>query len=112
MICEKCGRDKFPEWQTGKTYEGIDEHHNPPQFLMKNWKGDLLKLCRKCHTGKDGLHYQILILMNKKANTMIFLKSEDWLLKKMCPKDINELAIEVYEFTNEWLKRDGNGDDK
>ena len=76
MKCEKCGRDIESEWKSGVTYEGIDYHHNPPQFLMDNWKGDLLKLCRDCHTGKNGLHKQILILMNKKANTLKFNGSE------------------------------------
>ena len=112
MICDKCKKNIDSKWESGITYEGIDFHHNPPQFLMKDWKGDLLTLCRNCHTGSNGIHNKILILMNKKANTLKFNGSEHWLLQKMCQKDIDELANEVFEFTNNWLNKevecDGN----
>jgi len=107
MKCEKCKKD-FSEhiWENGKTYKGIDEHHNPPQFLMENWKGKTYNLCRKCHRN---LHDLIIDMMNKKANTLKFIKSEYWVMQKLTPKQKKELCEEVYNFTELWIREDEHG---
>jgi len=104
QICAKCWN--FNEkWVSGETYEGLDCHHNPPQFfadfLKKTWSGIYYNLCRKCHRK---LHDEIIIILNKKARTMKFVKSEYWTLMKMNPKQIEEVEQEVYDFTKEWIK--------
>ena len=101
--CDKCGKSIFRDWVSGETYEGLDEHHNPPQFTLKEWKGEFVYLCRKCHRE---LHDEILILMNKKAGTLKFIKSEFWVMKRMNEQQKEELSQEVYDFTKEWLNGD------
>ena len=94
-------------WESGKTYEGMDNHHNPPKFLMKrNWEGKRYLLCRKHHVE---LHKEIKIILNKIAGTMKFCNSEDWLCKKMTQKQIEQARKEVYDFTERWIK---NGNTK
>ena len=105
--CEKCLKMfEDNEFVRGETYKAIDEHHNPPKFLMDKdkWKGELPFLCRECHRE---IHNIIIRMMNKKAGTLKFLNSEHWLLKKMSLNQRDELAVEVFNFTKEWLK-DGN----
>jgi len=102
--CDYCKED-FEEaiWEKGKIYEGIDEHHNPPQFLMKeNWKGKMYNLCRKHHRI---LHNEILKILNRVAGTLKFINSEDWVCKKMTPKKIEEARKEVYDFTEKWISQ-------
>jgi hypothetical protein len=106
MICDKCKED-FTEttYKTGETYKGIDEHHNPPKFLFKKkseWKGKTYFLCRDDHVE---LHRQIKIILNKIAGTLKFCNSEDWLCKKMCDNQILIARGEVYNFTEEWIKK-------
>lgn len=116
MKCAYCGEDG-EEWESGKTYKGLDEHHNPPKFLfvgeMKNaygdiipfgkkeWSGKTYFLCRKHHTE---LHKEIKKILNKIAGSLKFVNSEDWILKKMTINQINQARQEVYNFTEEWIK--------
>jgi hypothetical protein len=109
MKCDYCNED-FSEskWEKGVTYEGIDSHHNPPEFLSdflkEQWSGEFYNLCRKHHRE---LHDQIILLLNKKANTLKFIKSEYWVLQKMNLKQIEEVKEEIIEFTRRWIN-DGN----
>lgn len=107
-ICSYDGEQIGDKWESGKTYNGLDEHHNPPKFLCQGevpngnyWKGETYFLCRKHHVE---LHRQIKIILNKIVGTMKFVNSEDWLCKKMNWKQIDEAKEEVYNFTKEWIK--------
>jgi len=108
MICQKCNGD-FSEaiYQKCKTYEGIDEHHNPPEFLSnflkESWSGEFYKLCRKCHRK---LHDEIIVILNKKVNSFKLINSEYWILQKMNLKQIKEVKDEIYSFTLEWMKNE------
>lgn len=100
--CDYDGEEIITKWESGKTYEGLDEHHNPPKFLcVGEWSGKTYFLCRKHHTE---LHKEIKKILNKIAGTMKFVNSEDWLLKKMSLNQINMARQEVYNFTEEWIK--------
>lgn len=104
-ICDKCNRLFMSEWKSGVTYEGIDKHHNPPEFISdffkEEWSGEFYRLCRKCH--RD-LHDEILIILNKHSTSFKFIKSEHWVMKKMTPKTIRESQKEIYDFTKKWIK--------
>lgn len=109
LKCSKCNKDVDNTiFQSGEIFKGIDEHHNPPKFLTgeDNWNKfdgrDLLNLCRDCHRE---LHNIILIMMNKKANTLKFNGSEYWLCRKMSIQQKEELAKEVFEYTNQWISQ-------
>ena len=69
-ICDKCNKLIMHKWESGKTYEGIDAHHNPPEFISnffkEEWSGEFYRLCRKCH--RD-LHNKILIILNKHSTS-------------------------------------------
>jgi hypothetical protein len=106
MKCAYDGEEIEDIWESGKTYEGVDEHHNPPQFLMENWEGETYYLCRKHHVE---LHKQIKIILNRIAGTMKFCNSEDWLLKKMNINQIRQARQEVYDYTKRWIN---NGNTK
>ena len=88
MICDKCKEDILSNWEIYKTYNGIDEHHNPPQFMMVEWKGEKYNLCRDCH--KELHHLFIVPIMNKIAGTLKTNGSEHWLWMKMCPMKRDE----------------------
>lgn len=109
-ICNYDGEEIESEWNIGETYEGLDEHHNPPEFLFKDskekWRGKTYFLCRKHHVE---LHREIKIILNRISGTMKFVNSEDWLCKKMSLKQIEQAREEVYNFTEEWIK---NGNSK
>ena len=104
-VCEKCNKIFNEKWESKKTYEGIDQHHNPPEFLSEflndNWSGEFYNLCRKCHRK---LHDEIIIILNKKANAIKFINSEYWILQKMNEKQIQEVKNEIYDFTKKWIK--------
>ena len=106
-ICDYDGDEIIANWEIGKTYWGLDEHHNPPKFLcVGDWNGKTYFLCRKHHVE---LHKEIKIILNKIAGTMKFCNSEDWLCKKMTLNQIEQAKKEVYDFTEEWIK---NGNTK
>lgn len=109
MKCQKCGREFEDCWESKKTYEGIDYHHNPPisfsKFLNEKWKGKIIPLCRKCH--KD-LHSEIIKILNKKAETLKFIKSEYWVFQRMNLLKIKETQKEIYDFTIKWLNQKEN----
>ena len=109
MKCNKCGKDKFEDWKNGITYEGLDEHHNPPEFiseyLKEKWSGEYYSLCRKCHRE---LHDEIIKIMNKKAETLKFIKSEYWVMQRMSLNQLRECKKEIYDFTNKWLEKKEN----
>ena len=110
MKCDKCKKDCSKLiYEKGKTYEGIDKHHNPPEFLSdflkEKWSGEFYSLCRDCHRK---LHDIIIIMLNKKANNFKFIKSEYWILQKMNLKLIRESKEEIYAFTKIWIKKNEN----
>ena len=107
LKCAYCGR-KGEEWERYKTYEGLDEHHNPPKFLCRGevpngnyWRGEIYLLCRKHHRE---LHNEILKILNKIAGTFKFINSEHWVLQRMNEEQIEQARQEVYDFTKEWIK--------
>lgn len=101
MICQKCCKD-FPEdsWKKGVTYKAIDEHHSPPSFMMENWEGDLINLCRDCHRE---IHDIILEIMFKHSNLFKPKKSEYWTWIAIMPGDREDIINEVIKKTKEWL---------
>ena len=106
MICDYCRKD-FSDiiWENGKTYKGIDRHHNPPEFisnfLNEKWNGEFYNLCRKHHRE---LHDEIIKILNKHSNSFKFINSEYYILQKMTPRQIQEAKEEIIIFTREWLK--------
>lgn len=110
MICEKCKKDfSDVKWKSGETYEGLDRHHNPPEFiseyLNESWSGEFYDLCRKDHRE---LHDELLKILNEIAGTLKFLNSEYWVCKKMSPQQKEESKKKMYEFTKEWIiKKEG-----
>lgn len=111
MKCDKCKKDFSEEiWESGKTYKGIDEHHNPPQFMFEDeevWKGVLYNLCREHHRF---LHDKIIKILNQEAGTLKFLKSEYYVWLKM--NKIQKLSAreKIFEFTENFIKEEKNGD--
>jgi len=103
MKCAKCSKKNIA-WESGKTYKGLDKHHNPPEFLSnklgEEWSGEFYMLCRDCHVE---LHREIKQILFKNSNSMKFIDSEDWLMKKMCINQIKEAQKEIYDFTKEWI---------
>ena len=101
MICDKCKKEfNGMEWKSGETYEGIDLHHNPPQFMMNKWEGKTYNLCRKCHRK---LHDEIIKILNKFANTLKFIKSEYWVWNKIIPNKRQEIKDEIIKFSEVWI---------
>jgi len=106
-ICEKCNAD-FSEVNAEKykTYEGIDEHHNPPEFMFEKgekWNGRFIKLCRKCHTE---LHKEIREIMFKHSNLFKPKNSDHWIWIAVLPINRIKCREEVKEFTERWLEND------
>jgi len=101
MKCQKCKRD-FSNviWEKGKTYEGLDEHHNPPKFMIEKWNGKTYYLCRKHHRE---LHDEIIKILNKFTKSSVFVKSERWTWIKIIPKDRLKVTKEVCNFTERWI---------
>jgi len=103
MKCDKCLNEFNEEWKLGKTYEGIDEHHNPPQFLMEKgeeWKGELFSLCRKHHTE---LHKEITEIIRKHSMRKTG-KSDYWLW--LYVSDRKKCREEIIKFTEGWIEGD------
>lgn len=101
IICQKCNKEQEREWYSGETYEGIDSHHSPPTFMMKeNWKGDLISLCRDCH---KEIHIQIRKIMFKNSNLFKMNNSDYFLWLQITPQDRRKTIEEVIKFTREWL---------
>lgn len=100
MKCDKCKKEFDEEWKVGETYKSIDEHHNPPKFMMKKWKGKLLNLCRKHHRE---LHDKIIIILNDYSNLLKFNKSEYWVWIRMIKEEKRKARQEVIKFTRGWL---------
>lgn len=104
MKCSKCKKDKFPEWQSGITYEGLDRHHNPPEeilrFLKEEWKGEMFLLCRNCH---KKLHKEITLILKKYSNKPKY-NSDYWLMMNSTIEKIKEAQKEIYYFTKKWIK--------
>lgn len=106
MKCNKCKKEFFNgEWKSGETYKGIDEHHNPPKFMMEIWKGKFYNLCRDCHRE---LHDEIIKILNDEANTLKFVNSEHWVWLKIIPKNRLKATKRVFKFTEEWVNGDTN----
>jgi hypothetical protein len=110
--CERChALCDSNAWEKGLTYNGIDKHHNPPEFisnfLKEKWSGEIYSLCRNCHVK---LHKEIKKILYKNSNSLKFINSEDWLLKKMNVNQIKKAKEEIYFFTKEWIKK-GKEDD-
>ena len=101
--CEKCGgafNNPQYKWEKGKTYLGLDNHHNPPKFMMNQWVGKEYFLCRKHHRE---LHDKILKIMIKHSTLMKPNKSEYWIWL-YTPKENKEKCMkEVFEFTEEYV---------
>jgi len=70
MKCEKCERDITEQWENNITYKGEEEHHNPPQFMLDNWRGTLHNLCVDCH---DDLHKEIIKIFKKETKVICSL---------------------------------------
>jgi len=105
QVCHKCYQVCNEKWISGKTYLGIDRHHNPPEFISnffkENWSGEFYKLCRKCHVS---LHKEIKNILFKNSNSASFINSENWLMKKMTIEQIKKAKQEIYIFTKRWIK--------
>jgi len=109
-FCEKCGRAN-EKWETGKTFNGLDEHHNPPKHLFEwigeVWKGETYTLCRNCHTGNEGLHPKIIIpLMLKWSGLLRRCNSEFWIAKQMSPDIIRKCRNEIFIESKKWVEDD------
>jgi len=105
MRCRKCKEDfSEKDWESGKTYLGIDEHHNPPEFMLEEWNGEMISLCRKCH--KD-LHIEIRRIIFEHSTTFKPNKSDYWSWIKVIPNKRQECITEIIKFTRGWL----NGED-
>lgn len=104
-VCHRCSSIHNEKWKRYKTYKGIDQHHNPPEFisvfLEEEWSGEFYNLCRDCHTK---LHKEIKKILNKHSNSLKFINSEYWTLKKMTSAQIKEAKEEIYNFTKKWVE--------
>jgi hypothetical protein len=104
-ICVRCNRIFTDKWIVNKTYKGIDRHHNPPEFisnfLKESWSGEFYYLCRDCHVE---LHREIRRILHKNSNSLKFINSDDWLLKKMTINQIKKAKDEIYLFTKKWVE--------
>ena len=116
--CQKCDKLNVG-WVSGETYLGLDEHHNPPEFMFKYesdsysgthfiksdpWKGEIYTLCRDCHTGLKGLHRTVIIpFLFKKSGLLKKNGSEYWLWKHILPKEKIAVREEIFVLTKQWL---------
>jgi len=101
MKCEKCGKDFEYKAEKGITYKGIDYHHNPPEFMLEKWAGEIIPLCRKDHVK---LHKKIKEIMFKHSTCLKMINSEHWLWLKTLPMNREGCIKEVIEFTKGWIK--------
>jgi len=106
MICMKCGEDlSHIRAEKYKTYEGIDEHHSPPEFMLEEWEGRIIPLCRKHH---KELHIEIIRIMFEHSTLFKPNKSEHWTWIKVIPTNRPKCIKEVIKFTDDWIKNDSN----
>ena len=120
MNCERCNKDcSGISAEKNKTYHGIDEHHNPPEF-MDCYDGDVFEgkeyhrkyvmynLCRKCH---KELHQDIIIpFLNKFIPTLKFNGSEFWLWLKVVKSRREECRKLVFDLTTKWIEKEDDND--
>ena len=119
MKCQKCNEENI-EWKSGVTYVGLDEHHNPPQFMFKRegevingdygnkWVGEIYTLCRGCHTGINGIHRKIIIPhLMKASGALRFNGNEQWLWKGVIPINRKKVREEIFTLSKKWVE-DGN----
>jgi hypothetical protein len=112
--CKKCGSLNKPA-EKGITFEGLDEHHNPPRYMFDNrntWNGELYWLCRKHHTGILGIHKTIIlpILLNN-MTSIRFNGSEEYIWRNLIiPSKKEIIKKEVFESSKKWVN--DNGDTK
>jgi len=102
--CDKC--HEFWDsncWEYKRTYKGIDQHHNPPKFMVEKWEGKIYNLCRKHHRE---LHDEIIKILQKYSNQLKKVKSEYWTWIYILPKDRKECVKEITEFTKKWVEDD------
>jgi len=91
MICMKCGEDlSHIRAEKYKTYEGIDEHHSPPEFMLEEWEGRIIRIM---------FEHSTLFKPNK---------SEHWTWIKVIPTNRPKCIKEVIKFTDDWIKNDSN----
>jgi len=110
ILCDKCKKSFETSnknyWQSGEKFEGIDEHHNPPEeisrFLKEKWSGELFNLCRSCH---KKLHIKITSILKKYSRNPHY-NSDYWLMQYSTPKEIKEAEKEIYNFTKKWIKEE------
>ena len=123
MKCAKCGKENT-EWKSGVTYVGLDQHHNPPQYMFKKrifcgkylndgtedeqWSGELYFLCRECHTGKNGLHNTIILPHLLKNSNLLKKKNSEYWIWCYNIKFNNSVRIrnEIFELTKQWIKKE------
>jgi hypothetical protein len=104
MICDKCKKDNKEIWEKDKTYLGIDEHHNPPRFMIESWEGDIFNLCRECHRN---LHDEIIKIMLKYSNLLNKRnKSEYWIWLHTFSEERKNCMEDVISFTKKWIQND------
>jgi len=112
LVCDYCNHCFKMKAEKGVTYNGIDEHHNPPQFMFEedeSWVGELLNLCRKHHRE---LHDEIIKILNEEARTLKFIKSEYWVWIKMNLNQRRKARDRIFKFTGEWIKKRRENDTK
>lgn len=99
--CELCGVANKP-WVSGETFDGLHEHHNPPQYMLKPWKGELLTLCRKDH---ESIHRDLILPhLNKIAGTLKPIKSESWIWTRLLTEiQKDSIPNEIFKETKRWL---------
>lgn len=100
--CDKCGLIG-ERWEKGVTYEGIDGHHNPPEFMLEEWEGEIIPLCRKHHRE---LHDEIRRIMFEHSTLFKPNKSDYWTWIKVIPNKRGGCIEEVIKYTKGWI--DGN----
>ena len=104
LICDYCNHLFKIKAEKGVTYKGIDEHHNPPQFMFEkdeNWKGKIYNLCRKHHRQ---LHDEIIKILNMEAKMLKFVKSEYWVWMRINLARRKEIRKKIFGFTERWIK--------
>jgi hypothetical protein len=121
MICKKCGKGNV-EWISGIKYEGLDIHHNPPEFMFKDcsdsyagthfvlqWTGETYYLCRECHTGKTGIHQTIIIpYLFKESGLLRMNKSEHWLWINIPNSKKQKCREDIFILSKKWVENNGD----
>ncbi len=103
MRCDFCKEEFNQKAEQGITYVGIDEHHNPPQFMFEDnekWTGEYYNLCRK---NQRQLHDEIIKILNEELGTLKFVNSEHQIWIRMNLIQRKKSRERVYEFTKKWI---------